>query len=343
MLSSTQRHSRPQPVHRGTATTECKTPRPTGFTLIEVLVVVAIIALLVAILVPSLQKARELARSTKCLAHQSNLPKGVMTFTTEHRGYAQLIGSAHEWPVIDPSYSKYEYQSGMGGRAGRFLKPWPVAYGKNVGETTLKRAEQYFELGNTPYKNDKNFFLKKFGRREVFTCPSDELLVNNMWSPEEMYGLVSFAANEDVFGVTDPTPVASPSWEGQPWADGKSGDEAGPRAKRLEGKMEKIIDPSTVVLFCDGGREEFENEPCLLITNGGGMHGPYLENYEIYWNRAPHFRHLNRGGIAVAMADGSGVLARPLSFATGGKYVKRYAPRLRVSPYKVGIINANQP
>jgi hypothetical protein len=317
-------------------------------------VVVAIIALLVAILIPSLHKARELARVTKCLTNQSNLPKAVLSFTTEHRGYAQLIGTGPsgsdpgEWNVVDPTHTRYEYQASMFGSSQPMLKPWPLAIAKHLGATTLKRAEQYFE-NSTANMNNPAHFLNKFGKYEVFTCPSDVKLINNMWSPFEMYGAVSYAANEDVFGITEPPLAYSGSggdWEGQPWADGTSGDTNPPRAKRLEGLMERIISPSNVVLFCDGGREDIEREPCLLITNGSGMNGPYLENYERYWNRAPHFRHLDKGGIAVAMADGSGVLARPLRFVRGSgglQFVQQYAPRLRVSPYKVGRIRDTQP
>lgn len=311
--------------------------RHQAFTLIEVLVVVAIIALLVAILIPSLARAREQARVTKCLTNMSNMPKAAITFSTEHKGYAQLIGREDEWNAVDPSFGKYDYQSGMFGRGTTQLKPWPLAYAKALGEVTLKKAESYFDL-NYYHKNSRYYF-NKFGRHDVYICPSDTELVNDVWSPFDMYGIISYAANEDVFGITNPRDN-----EGQPWADGRSGDTTPPRAKRLEGKLERIIRPSEVIMFCDGGNEDASGEPCLLITNSGSMHGPFLENYEMVWGRLPHFRHLTKGGIATALCDGSGKLIKPVQFVTiGGKpFVKRYAPHVRVSPYEVGNVNYNQ-
>jgi len=59
-----------------------------GFTLIEVLVVIAIIALLVAILLPSLSRVRDQAKRTVCASNQHQLMLAVQMYASANRGMA---------------------------------------------------------------------------------------------------------------------------------------------------------------------------------------------------------------------------------------------------------------
>ncbi|MHC4799476.1 MAG: type II secretion system protein, partial [Planctomycetota bacterium] len=58
--------------------------RRSGFTLMEVLVVVSIIALLLAILVPSLGAARRQSRATVCLTQLRVLGQGLSMYALQH-------------------------------------------------------------------------------------------------------------------------------------------------------------------------------------------------------------------------------------------------------------------
>ena len=58
--------------------------RRSAFTLIELLVVIAIIALLVSILMPSLQKAKELAKSVVCASHQKNVSLAIFLYAQQY-------------------------------------------------------------------------------------------------------------------------------------------------------------------------------------------------------------------------------------------------------------------
>ncbi|MFN9993571.1 MAG: type II secretion system protein, partial [Phycisphaerales bacterium] len=69
--------------------------RRRAFTLIELLVVIAIIAVLIAVLLPALGKARNAARTTKCLANVRSLQLAQAVYADTYKGFLVDVGLAH--------------------------------------------------------------------------------------------------------------------------------------------------------------------------------------------------------------------------------------------------------
>lgn len=61
--------------------------RKSGFTLVELLVVIGIIALLVGILLPALNRAREKARQAQCLSNVRQISMAFFMYTNENKGW----------------------------------------------------------------------------------------------------------------------------------------------------------------------------------------------------------------------------------------------------------------
>lgn len=140
-----------------------------AFTLVELLVVVSIIALLVAVLLPSLQKAREQARSVKCLANLHAYALAMMTYTAEHRDF--LPGPVHPAIFRNPEQAN----ATMGGN--------------NAVKTLNWLLRRNFQVTNTSQSGQRVEVLQ-----ELSTCPTAALITRD----QEFTGLVpafSYAAN----------------------------------------------------------------------------------------------------------------------------------------------------
>ena len=125
------------------------------FTLVELLVVIAIIAILTALLLPSLQRAREQARSTSCLSNLRQIGQGFHMWSVDDDGMLP-----HEARFCHPD------KAGHNGRDKTLqdLQFWTIMY-------TYAQSEPVYDPQD---EGDIHDFLLNTVRRRVplFQCPS---------------------------------------------------------------------------------------------------------------------------------------------------------------------------
>ena len=140
-----------------------------AFTLVELLVVIGIIAVLVALLLPSLGKARESARTIKCLSNLRQLGMATAMYSGECKGFlpypTTTLGEQVLWfVVLDPYLQARANDARTGVAAGRSYREYKQCVvfesfegGKFSGsQDALKEFSRTFKMNtmlrhNNPY------------------------------------------------------------------------------------------------------------------------------------------------------------------------------------------------
>jgi prepilin-type N-terminal cleavage/methylation domain-containing protein len=231
-----------------------------GFTLIELLVVVAIIALLISILLPSLSRAREQARISKCLANLKSMGTAAQTYLNDHArrdfpwvlhtGYYPYAGSR---PYSFQGWTEFIYGGGMPEKEwvdeNWFYDenpPTNVRFDIYVLEPRYRPMNPYFSTSVTWDRShvearvDPTPFVENLP--DTFKCPSD----NTAYVPD-----VANKNNEvepdvavptwRVWGTSYPINWYWPYYYSDPWGTQKSAEEGKRSEYRGSGKWLRIL------------------------------------------------------------------------------------------------------
>ncbi len=127
--------------------------RLNAFTLIELLVVIAIIVVLIAILLPSLSKARESAKTVKCMSNLKQCTAGLFMYALENNGINVLRvngndgdGAYRNWANILAKYGQLKGATVSLCPSGRILQDYdPSAKGLTGGNVNYPYSRYEYE------------------------------------------------------------------------------------------------------------------------------------------------------------------------------------------------------
>jgi prepilin-type N-terminal cleavage/methylation domain-containing protein/prepilin-type processing-associated H-X9-DG protein len=261
-----------------------------GFTLVELLVVVGIITVLVALLLPALSGAREHANRVKCLATLRTMGQAAQMHAVEHRGHMPLAAwlpvAIYPDAVGDASMKKYTYfKLEPNGEPRLMFAPAPLSasLGQYMGLPVVLGTRQ--ELQDS---------LRRESVYRHFTCPGD---------PEPQTGS-SIAGAGGWMG-----PQERMSYLYNMRVLGLEVDDLGQPG--LGGNVARVRRPNEVFLFADGqgGEPPPRGLPFFGVRRGETLFDYWLVSGRPIPFTAPlptldHVRHRNR--INVVYVDGHG-------------------------------------
>ena len=172
--------------------------RTSGFTLVELLVVLAIVALMVALLLPSLKEAREIAMTVKCLANIRQVGTASYSYSQDSAQY--LLSSSfffrHDlekgqivWPGqtygkwLDVMYVNY-MNSSIGALecpmqntqdVGPGLIAGPTIVPTKLGFMVNRQVRRWFGTGGYADPADTGFFPRYAMKVHDFQKPSEKI------------------------------------------------------------------------------------------------------------------------------------------------------------------------
>ncbi|MEX2607923.1 MAG: prepilin-type N-terminal cleavage/methylation domain-containing protein [Kiritimatiellia bacterium] len=181
-------------------------PRQSGFTLVEMLVVIAIIALLVGLLVPAVTSGMERARTVKCKSQLREISSAALMYATDHRGILppyrrENSGAMGQQILMQEGYLGHYTFKGWGKGANLRYSGYACPnWGKTEGEPST-----YVNTGGYSINGNLSYAEKADGTTDHhFYTPKSIVHVKN--AATTVYWLDSAAHGGQTFLKVPPTP-----------------------------------------------------------------------------------------------------------------------------------------
>jgi len=166
-----------------------------GFTLVELLVVIAIISLLIAIIAPSLNAAKDLARSSYCQSTLNALNKSSLVYTEQNRGFMMVYrhnfvnvgGVDYIQAPPQPSKSTVAFESSGGIDPATGLFAIADNYGLVYVGGILNKPEMFYCPATPDNSDAKRHKLSSYAKPWGSTLPegggTQWVRCGYMWNP----------------------------------------------------------------------------------------------------------------------------------------------------------------
>jgi prepilin-type N-terminal cleavage/methylation domain-containing protein/prepilin-type processing-associated H-X9-DG protein len=168
-LLSRRRRSRSPRLNRQVLSTF--KPERTGFTLVELLVVIGIIALLISILLPALSKARESAAQQVCASNLHQLAVAAFSYAADNNGFC----------VPSASYG-IKGMDTLNGMTGTATLNWDY--------------EQVYSLGVSTFSFERGYLGHYLKTDKVIQCPAADQYNLPVTNVPETYGICLLGAKK---------------------------------------------------------------------------------------------------------------------------------------------------